>query len=759
MLAALVVLVAAAGLLVWLLARESGQARARSRDQRAAASPEPGRPSPEPAPSPEAPPPADEPLPARDEGVRVRVLAEGRPLADARVYAVDAQGDGPKLEHADESGTYFLERTGDLTVGAAHARFGPARKQVRAEEKKVTDVTLELPPGETLDVLVVAERGGAPVAAATVYVLRAGAGALDGFNTALDDLFDSVDGADVDFSILANVDFADMMQSGGAPSVAIPKLATDGSGRARVTGLPPGTVDVVVAHPDFVSTRLRRHPVGQEAVARLSAGGSLTVLAPFVEGRAAEGYMCGAVRPGLMFSLPVGSARVDAEGKAFFPHLPPGPLKIVVAKVNHPLALMGVAMGGSAVETVEVPAEGEERVAAGEEAPRKTEEVEVKLLASGTVTIAAHEHGTLDLRDQPRGARIEGLFLAGAEGREGAFVVLFADEKQVGMQETGEGGKFAFEGVAPGRYRVMATGTASIARADCEVKEGDTVVTVRLEMPVGVIAGRVLGPEDKPAAGVRVIVAPRDGPKGRGGNLADLIDQLAGFSEADAEGAFRAEGIAPGRYRVLAAAKNRLDALDVTLREGEEARVELRLDDARVRRLVVKLEGPDGKAVDGTLALLGPDGGAAETLALMSENIMEQKASASHELLLAPGRYRLVASAAGLASALGVPVDVAGDREMTIALGPGVRVELAVEGPDGPLANRELDIRTEEGIRLGGHTAIELFLGPQALRTDGGGLFALPNVAPGRYRVALDGREIGTFEVGTAPVAKRLRVR
>jgi hypothetical protein len=185
--------------------------------------------------------------------------------------------------------------------------------------------------------------------------------------------------------------------------------------------------------------------------------------------------------------------------------------------------------------------------------------------------------------------------------------------------------------------------------------------------------------------------------------------------------------------------------------------VELRLDAARLRRLLVKLEA-DGKAVDGSVALLGPDGGAAETLALMGDKITKEKATATYELHLAPGGYRLVASAPGLASALGLPVDVAGDRELTIPLGPGVRVELRIEGKDGPVANRELDVRTEDGIRLGGHTPLELFLGPQALRTDGAGLLVLPNLAPGRFRVSLDGKEIGAFEVGATPVAKRLRV-
>jgi hypothetical protein len=306
----------------------------------------------------------------------------------------------------------------------------------------------------------------------------------------------------------------------------------------------------------------------------------------------------------------------------------------------------------------------------------------------------------------------------------------------------------------------VAGNAGGIARADCEVKEGDAAVTVRLEFPVGAIAGRILGMDGKPVKG-RVLVAPRDGGTGQAANLADLMEQLAGFAEADEEGRFRVQGLVPGEYRVLGAAGPRLDVAQVTLREGEEAQVDLRLDDARVRRLVVRLEGADRKAVEGSVFLLGPDGGAAETLALMDEDVditAVPKGSATHEFFLAPGRYRLVATAPGLAPALGEAVEIAGDREVTLTLGPGVRVELTFEGPDGPLANREIDVRNEHGIRLGGHSPFEMLLGGQGLRTDGAGVLALDAVPPGRYTVLVDGKEKGRVEVAGAPVTKRIRV-
>ncbi len=742
----IVVALAAAALLTWQLALRQQPSPDRAGPARAGreAPPEPPEAAPRESPG-EAEKPAptaeEEPLPT--EGIRIRVLAEGKPLPDATVYA--AVGRDTHNSRTEAEGTWLVGLTGDVVVGAAHARYGPVRRKVRAEAGTITDVTLELPKGEALDILVVADRGDAPVAGASVYVLRAGAKDLDGGNAGLEDLFGD-DGRDIDISIFGTLDMPDFMLLGGTPAVAIPRLLTGADGRARVEGLPPGTVDVVVSHPEFVPARLRSKPVGKEAVARLSGGGSLTVLAPYVDGRAAEGYLCGAVRPGLMLSMPVGSATVDAEGKAFFPHLPPGPLRIVVAKVNHPLALMGLAMGGVVVE------KSSEEEGFGEE-----EEAQPKQIASGNVTIASGEHKTLDLRDT-KGARIAGVVVGAGEG---TMVALVSGDAQVGMQVTDGQGRFAFEMVAPGRYGLTAArDSGGLARLECEVKEGDAVVTVRLEFPKGGILGRVLGADGRPAGGARVLVAPREGRPGQAANLMELMEQLAGSEEADTEGQFRVSGIAPGEYRVLAAVGKRLDAALVTVREGADATVELRVDDARVRRLAVRLEGPDRKPVEGTVVVLGAEGGAAEMLALSDDEEIEGggKSSANHEFFLAPGRYRLVARAPGLAPALGHAVEMAGDRETTLSLGPGVRVEISLEGPDGPLPNREVDVRTDAGIRLGGHSPLEMLLGGAGLRTDGQGILSLDAVPPGRYVLLLDGKEKGRFEVGATPVAKRIRV-
>lgn len=761
--AGLLIVVAVAVVLVWLLVRRDGSPPPRAEPARST----PERAASEPAPT-AAPAEGDsgaKPTAAGSavdaiEGVRIRVTASGQDVPDARVYILSEDVEHEPVK--EESGTWFAGATGDLLVGATHTRYGPARKEVRAEKGKITEVALELPEGETLDILVVSEPEGRPVAGASIYVLRAGGPQLDGRNEALVDLFGD-NQTDADISIFGALDVSDFMTLGGAPSVAVPKLTTGDDGRVRLTGLPPGTVDLIAAHPDHVPARLKNKPVWREAVARLTSGGSLTVLAPLVDGRAAEGYLCGAVRPGLMLSMPVGSAKVDEEGKAELAHLPPGPLNIVVMNARHPLELLGIAMGGTVVMAEKEKVEG-----AGEEERSQAEEdadgmpPAPKSLATGTVTIVAGQHKTLDLRDV-KGARIEGVIVAREGLRKGAMVFLQTGDGyalQAGMQRTNEEGKFAFEDVPPGSYRVVVTADpGGVVRAELVVKEGDSVVKVSLELPVGAIVGRILGADGKPVKG-RVLVTPRGGVAGQVTTLAELIEQFAGSGEADEEGNFRVPGVAPGAYRVLGGAGRRLDAVDVDVREGEEARVELRLDDARLRRLVVRLESAERKPVEGSVMMLGAEGGSAEMMILAENDDMvgRAKGSATHEFHLAPGRYRLIARAPGLAPALGEAVDLAADRDVTLTLWAGVRVELAFEGPDGPLPNRAVDVRNRFGMRLAGQTLLEMLLSGGMLRTDAGGVLALDEVPPGDYVILVDGKEQDHVQVGRSPVSRKIRV-
>jgi len=296
------------------------------------------------------------------------------------------------------------------------------------------------------------------------------------------------------------------------------------------------------------------------------------------------------------------------------------------------------------------------------------------------------------------------------------------------------------------------------------VKPGDEIVRVRLELPAGAIVGRILDAEGKPATDGRILVMPRGGvPGGQAAHLGEILAELSGFGEADEDGRFRVEGLAAGEYRVLGATGHRLDAADVTLREGEEAQVEFRLDDVKLRRLVVHLADEEGKPVEGIVTITGGDGGVAESLALMMDEEAEGMLAGTggaptHEFFLAPGRYRVIASRRGLAPVLGELVDMRTNRELRLTLGPGVTVQLTLTDAAGPLANREVDVRNEHGLRLGGQSPIEIMLAPQAFRTDGGGVLELSNVPAGSYTLRIDGKEAGRFDVGRSPVTKRIRV-
>jgi hypothetical protein len=59
---------------------------------------------------------------------------------------------------------------------------------------------------------------------------------------------------------------------------------------------------------------------------------------------------------------------------------------------------------------------------------------------------------------------------------------------------------------------------------------------------------------------------------------------------------------------------------------------------------------------------------------------------------------------------------------------------------------------------VAGGTIIETLSRPEETRTDGAGKLVVDHVAPGRYTVHLDGRQVGGVDVHDAPVAKRIRV-
>ena len=283
--------------------------------------------------------------------IRGRVVADGQPVEHAFVYVVSDGDIGETVDSTSADGTFELTSTGRVVVGAAHEKYGPAQKEVLARAGEVAEVEIALPAGEVVQLVVLDKAKGQPVADAKVLVMRAGAETgLEGANVALESVFDEVEGPeDFDFRILGQLDLNDLMSLGSSRgAVRVPMRQTDGAGRIRITGLPKGTFDAIVLHDGFVPARLRREPIQSErdVEVRLQSGGGLTVIAPLVEGRAAEGYLCVLQRGGLLAMMPAAMKKIDAEGRAVFEHLAAGVYKVTV---GDSAGMFGFVFGGMVV--------------------------------------------------------------------------------------------------------------------------------------------------------------------------------------------------------------------------------------------------------------------------------------------------------------------------------------------------------------------------------------------------------------------------
>lgn len=122
---------------------------------------------------------------------------------------------------------------------------------------------------------------------------------------------------------------------------------------------------------------------------------------------------------------------------------------------------------------------------------------------------------------------------------------------------TDQEGRYAFDRVAPGAYRidVQKTGFAPLAdppRSPVQVAPGQSVDGVDRQLQKGaVIAGRILDPNGEPLPDARIIVMRRVTPPGASGAPARLIP-AQGQGQTNDVGEFRVAGLAPGEYYVAA---------------------------------------------------------------------------------------------------------------------------------------------------------------------------------------------------------------
>ncbi|MHC4931186.1 MAG: sigma-70 family RNA polymerase sigma factor [Planctomycetota bacterium] len=707
------------------------------------------RPAPAPAPVRSGPPVADSPLPpaeppeAVDEPpadgatLRGRVVAAGKPLRDAYVYCfpVDRPDLVETVDRTGDAGDFAFRFEGPVVLGAARPGHRPARRSLSLERGRAVEVELELAAGGGLDVVVVDGASGRPVADAEVLLLRAGSsGGVDGYNKAFLEAYSTFFQRSQRMRSVGVLDWSDLMMATARYSVAIdvPIARTDARGETRLEGLPEGDLDLVVSHASFAPARARGQAAGPVRVA-LDRGGHLTVLAPLVDGRTAEGYAC-RVATAASRTLGISLANVDPEGRVVFRNLPPGPVTVAIT------------------ESRSRPRDDRAWSWEGNHRP----------LAGGRAVVVEGEETVLDLT-AARAARLQGLVAIDQTRCPGWQVELTDGRGGIGglveAGKTGADGRFLFENVLPGVYTLTLWGDKGNARREVVVAEGQELVELQVEPGSARIVGCVLGDGGDPVAGAGVLLVPPLSPRLGSISLAAVLETIRTAADTTETGEFSLNYVEGGRHRIVAVWEGRLAIREIEVTNGQRHEVELDLSAADRDQVRIRLTDGAGAPIRGHLFLLDERGGLGTALPLQGPGFNPSRGAASeYEFTLPRGAYRLAAFAAGFAT-IRAGLQVNGDDEVVLRLARGVQVFLELETTGGAFSGAAVELCDEDGFTVpSALTLMGALWQSRTPRTDGFGRVSFPRVGPGRYSVWVDGKEAGRVVVGNEPVQAKLLV-
>jgi len=678
--------------------------------------------------------------PAAATGFVGRVVAEGQPVQGAWVSVGGVGSESLVVASTPADGTFRTP-----VVHAWHPSYGPTKITVdHADPAQVIDI--ELPRGHSVQFVVTDARTGSEIAGAKILVLTAGqGGAVHGKNAAMG----SLDLATMK-RVFGAVTFEDMLLLGQRTETISNILlqVTDDAGRVSIEGLPEGRLEAVVLHPDYAVQRVRKVATGDEPVSvKLGEGGTVVVRAPMIQGRSGRGLVCEVLRGGMM-PMPVAFARLDEDGVARLEHLPTGSFAVVVSSGGSGSAAISVAMPAEPPPEAESEAESE---AEGEEAPADP----IKPVTRVVVLRDGETH-VVDLAD-PTGTRLFGRVLHDGIGLAGRKIWLDRDGRTYVQAESDKEGRFAFDQLPAGRYELGGeSDDVILPRIPVEVRARQTELELDLVSARGVLVGTVVDLKGELVEGAHVVLTPAvDAPMPlleEGGEIA-LRTMMGGRSSTNEAGAFRIAGVPAGEYEVCLGAGNRLVRKRIRMRDGEERRIVFDLRLEPTKKLVVSFADAGGKSIPATLLLRGAHGNFAVTSAL-SVSLDPRR---SYEYRLPQGRYRLTATAVGLAPIHGEIVDLDSDRKITLPFERGSAVELTVRRSGRPVEGARVTLVQDNGIHLGpANNLIALIQAPRHWLSPAHGVVVIHDVRQGSYRIRIDGRLYGRVTVGTSLVKRSI---
>jgi hypothetical protein len=310
-----------------------------------------------------------------------------------------------------------------------------------------------------------------------------------------------------------------------------------------------------------------------------------------------------------------------------------------------------------------------------EDAPFLEADVEVVAGRASRVVLGALGRG-----------RIEGTVFRGSQRASG--VRLSAELSGEGPGEslsvharTDEGGRFAWEDLPPGNYRLRVEEGSVESVDDVLLADGDRRI-LTIDLSDARIAGRVVTTEGRPVAGADVLAFPLlEGPG----------PEAVGRATSGPDGAFAMAGLPVGAYRIVVASSSfpprslepvRADLpggdvpVEVVVGGGATLEVLVRDDGGRpVPEAAVWVDAPDGMALHRTPWFTGPDG-------------------VARVEGLVPGFARVRVVARGLGRPTPLPLELRGgsvDR-VEFSLRPGGSVRLTVQGGGAPVAGARVEV-------------------------------------------------------------------
>lgn len=301
---------------------------------------------------------------------------------------------------------------------------------------------------------------------------------------------------------------------------------------------------------------------------------------------------------------------------------------------------------------------------------------------------------------------------------------------------TNEKGEFVLDGVAAAdslRLSATAEGFVDGETDPIAVSSGGEITGVTIRLGAGATVTGSLRSADggAPLAGQIRLVPQSD--NGRGGMSWWQIGQAVAHP-AGADGAFRAEGIAPGRYVVVAQAPGHLDLQrrDVLLTEGAEVDLgALTLEKGLTIEGIVTDDR--GQPVSGARVNCSPhrEQGQRPMPGFTRPGSNTTDADGAFRIdKLTPGSYDLSARADGFAAASLDNVN-AGTTQIRITMTPGLSIEGRVLLPSGkPAGGVFVNAQGENENR-------------QGARTDAEGHFEITDLPVGVYRVTVSGGGFG----------------